>query len=229
MKKNCRRSLIICSAFIFLISCSTSKEKTSWYKVYTDQGLMVVNSDSASIKVNLRYSTTDNFIGKDVYGDLEEAYLQPEALSKLYKAAEYLNELHPELRLLIWDAARPRRIQQVLWDQVEIPLPERAQYVANPETGSIHNYGAAIDLTLADSLGNPLDMGTDYDDFNEVAHIDKEQELIENKLLTELQVKNRIILRSVMTKAGFIPVRTEWWHFDAFSRTETKSRFKIVE
>ena len=123
MKKNCRMSLIICSAFIFLISCSTSKEKTSWYKVYTDQGLMVVNSDSASIKVNLRYSTTDNFIGKDVYGDLEEAYLQPEALSKLYKAAEYLNGLHPELRLLIWDAARPRRIQQVLWDQVEIPLP----------------------------------------------------------------------------------------------------------
>ena len=229
MIKMCRTSLIVCSAFVFLIGCSSSNKKTSWYKIYTEQGLMVVNADSAKITVNLRYSSTNNFIGKDVYGDLEEAYLQPEALMKLYKAAEYLNDLHPELRLLIWDAARPRRIQQVLWDQVEIPLPERAQYVANPESGSIHNYGAAVDLTIADSLGNPLDMGTDYDDFNEIAHIDKEQELIANNQLTELQVKNRMILRGVMTKAGSIPITTEWWHFDAFSRTETKSRFKIVE
>jgi D-alanyl-D-alanine dipeptidase len=164
-----------------------------------------------------------------VYGDLEDAYLQPEALSKLYNAANLLKESHPELKLLIWVAARPRRIQQVLWDKVDIPLPERAQYVANPESGSIHNYGAAVDLTLADSLGKPLDMGTDYDDFNEIAHIDKEQDLVEKGLLTELQVKNRQVLRSVMLEAGFIPINSEWWHFDAFSRSETKNRFKIVE
>jgi D-alanyl-D-alanine dipeptidase len=168
-------------------------------------------------------------LGKDVYGNLEDAYLQPEALSKLYKASELLSKSHPELKLLIWDAARPRRIQQVLWDKADIPLPERSQYVANPESGSIHNYGCAIDLTLADSAGNPLDMGTDYDDFSETAHIDNEEELVSKGVLTDLQVQNRAILRSVMTKAGFIPIRSEWWHFDAFSREETKARFKIVE
>ena len=219
-------SFFVC---IFFISCSVSKEKPSWHKVYTEQGLEKVQTDSLNIEVLLRYSTTDNFIGKDVYGDLENAYLQPEALSKLYNAANLLKESHPELKLLIWDAARPRRIQQVLWDKVDIPLPERAQYVANPESGSIHNYGAAVDLTLADSLRKPLDMGTDYDDFNEIAHIDKEQDLVEKGLLTELQVKNRQVLRSVMLEAGFITLNSEWWHFDAFSRSETKNRFKIVE
>lgn len=229
MKNKFLRSAICLSALIVLSGCSASKEDPEWHKIYSAQGLKIVDADSAHIKVNLRYSTTNNFIGKDVYGNLEDAYLQPEALSKLYKASDYLSKAHPDLTLLIWDAARPRRIQQVLWDKAEIPLPERSQYVANPESGSIHNYGCAIDLTLADSSGNPLDMGTDYDDFSEIAHIDNETELIEKGLLTDLQVQNRAILRTAMTEAGFIPIRSEWWHFDAFSREETKERFKIVE
>ncbi|MBR9918514.1 M15 family metallopeptidase [bacterium] len=229
MKIKVFKSVLIFSFMILLVSCSESKKEPVWHEIYTKQGLEVVKADSANIKVLLRYSTANNFLGKDVYGNLEEAYLQPEALSKLYKASELLSKSHPELKLLIWDAARPRRIQQVLWDKADIPLPERSQYVANPESGSIHNYGCAIDLTLADSSGNPLDMGTDYDDFSVTAHIDNETELIEKGILTDLQVQNRAILRSVMTKAGFIPIRSEWWHFDAFSREETKARFKIVE
>ncbi|MBO6570973.1 MAG: M15 family metallopeptidase [Balneola sp.] len=229
MKTKVFKSVLIVSFMILLVSCSESKKEPVWHEIYTKQGLEVVKADSANIKILLRYSTADNFLGKDVYGNLEDAYLQPEALSKLYKASELLSKSHPELKLLIWDAARPRRIQQVLWDKADIPLPERSQYVANPESGSIHNYGCAIDLTLADSAGNPLDMGTDYDDFSETAHIDNEEELVSKGVLTDLQVQNRAILRSVMTKAGFIPIRSEWWHFDAFSREETKARFKIVE
>lgn len=229
MKIKVFKSVLIFSFMILLVSCSESKTEPVWHEIYTKQGLEVVKADSANIKILLRYSTADNFLGKDVYGNLEDAYLQPEALSKLYKASELLSKSHPELKLLIWDAARPRRIQQVLWDKADIPLPERSQYVANPESGSIHNYGCAIDLTLADSSGNPLDMGTDYDDFSETAHIDNEEELVSKGVLTDLQVQNRAILRSVMTKAGFIPIRSEWWHFDAFSREETKARFKIVE
>jgi D-alanyl-D-alanine dipeptidase len=229
MKIKVFKSVLIFSFMILLVSCSESKKEPVWHEIYTKQGLEVVKADSANIKILLRYSTADNFLGKDVYGNLEDAYLQPEALSKLYKASELLSKSHPELKLLIWDAARPRRIQQVLWDKADIPLPERSQYVANPESGSIHNYGCAIDLTLADSAGNPLDMGTDYDDFSETAHIDNEEELVSKGVLKDLQVQNRAILRSVMTKAGFIPIRSEWWHFDAFSREETKARFKIVE
>jgi D-alanyl-D-alanine dipeptidase len=229
MKTKVFNSVLICFSLILLVSCSEPKKEPVWHEVYTKQGLKVVETDNTNILVHLRYSTSENFLGKDVYGNLEEAYLQPEALSKLYKASELLSKTHPELKLLIWDAARPRRIQQVLWDKADIPLPERSQYVANPESGSIHNYGCAIDLTLADSSGNPLDMGTDYDDFSETAHIDNEVELISKGVLTDRQVQNRAILRSAMTEAGFIPIRSEWWHFDAFSRDETKSRFKIVE
>lgn len=213
-----------------IINCNQTKNKTmDWNTVYTEQGLEKVDTLRNSIAVHLRYSTEDNFVGKDVYGNLEEAYLQPEALKKLYVAAQLLTEDNPELKLLIWDAARPRRIQQILWDTVEIPLTERSQYVANPKSGSIHNYGCAVDLTLVDSSGNILDMGTGYDDFSKLAHIDKETDLVSAGELTTEQVEHRLLLRSVMTKAGFIPLGSEWWHFDAFSREETKSRFKIVE
>ena len=200
-----------------------------WDKIYSEQGLEKVKTDSSNIIVKLRYSTDNNFIGKDVYGNLEEAYLQPEALEKLYTASEVLAQSNPDLKILIWDAARPRRIQQILWDTVDIPLEERSQYVANPESGSIHNYGCAIDLTLADSLGNPIDMGTDYDDFSEIAHITDESTLVDNELLTQQQVENRLILRDIMVEAGFLTINSEWWHFDAFSREDTKSRFQIVE
>lgn len=215
---------------VILVSCSkTKKGNMDWDKIYSEQGLEKVKTDSSNIIVKLRYSTDNNFIGKDVYGNLEEAYLQPEALKKLYQANELLTKKNPNLRILIWDAARPRRIQQILWDTVDIPLEERSQYVANPESGSIHNYGCAVDLTLADSLGNPIDMGTDYDDFSETAHITDESTLVSNDILTQQQVDNRLILRNVMTEAGFLTINSEWWHFDAFSRSETKKRFTIVE
>lgn len=220
--------LVLC--LVVITNCTQPKNKpVDWNKVYTEQGLEKVDTLQNNITVQLRYSTEDNFVGKDVYGNLEEAYLQPEALKKLYVAAQLLSEEHPELKLLIWDAARPRRIQQILWDAVEIPLTERSQYVANPKSGSIHNYGCAIDLTIVDLSGNTLDMGTGYDDFSRIAHIDKETDLISAGELTIEQVQHRLLLRSVMTKAGFIPINSEWWHFDAFSREETKSRFKIVE
>ncbi len=212
------------------MSCSQSnKESMNWEKIYTEQGLEKVNTSNTNILVDLRYSTDNNFIGEDVYGNLEEAYLQPEALQKLNLAADVLKKSHPDLKILIWDAARPRRIQQVLWDTVDIPVDERSQYVANPTSGSIHNYGCAVDLTLADTTGKPIDMGTDYDNFSEAAHITNETDLIARGILTRQQVENRLILRSVMLEAGFFPINSEWWHFDAFTRKETKSRFKIVE
>jgi D-alanyl-D-alanine dipeptidase len=188
-----------------------------------------VKDADSTIQVHLRYSTTDNFIGKDLYGSLEEAYLRPEALEMLQQASQLLQKDHPDLRLLIYDAARPRRIQQVLWDESGIPESERNQYVANPKQGSIHNYGCAVDLTLVYINGEQLDMGTGYDNFTPVAHTDQEQLLVEQHKLTQKQVANRRILRTVMSKAGFLPLSSEWWHFDAFPRSEITERFTIVE
>lgn len=216
---------------MFGISCSDKpkEKKLDWGSEYNKQGLVLVDTKTTNISVDLRYSGNNNFVGRDVYGTLEDAYLQVEALEKLYLAASFLKEDFPEYKILIWDAARPRRIQQLLWDVVDIPLSERSKYVANPSTGSIHNYGCAVDLTLTDLNGNPLDMGTDYDNFDEIAHIDEEEKLISLGLLNSEQVRNRKVLREVMTKAGFNTITSEWWHFDAFSREETKSRFSIVE
>ena len=223
--------LMLFLILMFGISCSDKpkEKKLDWGSEYNKQGLVLVDTKTTNISVDLRYSGNNNFVGRDVYGTLEDAYLQVEALEKLYLAASFLKEDFPEYKILIWDAARPRRIQQLLWDVVDIPLSERSKYVANPSTGSIHNYGCAVDLTLTDLNGNPLDMGTDYDNFDEIAHIDEEEKLISLGLLNSEQVRNRKVLREVMTKAGFNTITSEWWHFDAFSREETKSRFSIVE
>ncbi len=225
--------IFMVAGFLLISGCHKSNEKANseinWNQIFASQGLSKVETEKLPILVTLRYSSENNFIGKDVYGDLEEAYLQPQTLEKLYKAAEALDTLHPELNLLIWDAARPRRIQQVLWDSVDVSAEERPKYVANPTSGSIHNYGGAVDITLANSSGEPLDMGTDYDNFTYLANIDKEAELLEKGELTKDQIQNRMILRNIMTEAGFLPLNSEWWHFDAFTREETKKRFKIVE
>lgn len=206
-----------------------SKEMIDWDSVFVHQGLQNVASVDSSIIVDLRYSGSNNFIGKDLYGGLEEAYLRPEALEKLSLASKKLQNQNPDLRFYIYDAARPRRVQQILWDQSGLPEDERTKYVANPASGSIHNYGFAVDLTISDTNGNELNMGTDYDHFTEKAHIDKEEELIQNGILTEEQVQNRILLRNVMTESGFIPIRSEWWHFDAIPRDSVTSNYNIVE
>lgn len=235
MKFNILIPLIMC-LILFSVECTkdnseknSPNESIDWDSIYTYQGLVNVTEADSTIKVDLRYSTTNNFTGMDVYGSLEEAYLQPEALEKLVEASSLLQESNPGFHLLIYDAARPRRVQQVLWDVVDLPEDEKSTYVANPQSGSIHNYGCAVDLTIIDTEGNELDMGTDYDDFSEKAHIDQEETLVENGTLNETQVENRRLLRQVMTAAGFETIRSEWWHFDAFPREKVMEEFNIVE
>lgn len=195
----------------------------------TSQGLVDVQEVDSTILVELRYSGTDNFMEMDVYGELENAYLQPEVAQMLAIASDSLKAGYPDYQLLIYDGARPRRIQQILWDIVDIPLGERPKYVADPQKGSIHNFGCAVDLTVTDENGIPLDMGTGYDNFTPLAHIDNEGELIASGSLTEEQVSNRLILRKAMMAAGFQTISSEWWHFNAFPNEVTKSKFKIIE
>lgn len=154
-------------------------------------GLVDVQSLDSTIQVELKYSTTDNFVGVDVYGDIAHAYLQPKPAEKLAQAQRYLKELHPNYRLLVYDGARSRSVQQVLWDTLDKPVNVKPLYVADPKVGSIHNYGAAVDLTIADSTGTPLDMGTPYDFFGVLAYPSKEEEMLMQGKLTEEQINNR--------------------------------------
>ena len=192
--------------------------------------LVDIQTLDSSIFVELKYSSTDNFMNKDVYGNLEKCYLRDVPAQMLAKANFFLKESYPGHRLLVYDGLRPRSIQWKLWNTIDnIPEPERTQFVADPRSGSIHNFGAAVDLTLADSSGNPLDMGTKYDFFGELAFPVLEDSLLEIGKLTSEQLTNRKILRNAMEAAGFTPITTEWWHFNAFPYQETKSKYDIIE
>jgi len=188
-----------------------------------------IHTIDTTIVVDLKYSTTDNFVGVDVYGDLESCYLQPQVAQMLAEAQRLLLQDHPNLRLLIFDCARPLSVQQILWDTLQKPEDIKHLYVADPKEGSIHNYGSAVDLTIADRYGQPLDMGTNYDHFGPLAYPSQEAELLDSGELTEEQISNRKLLREVMTKAGFTIINTEWWHFNAFSRKHAQELFDIIK
>lgn len=195
------------------------------------QGLVNIQDVDPSIMVALKYSTTDNFFGEDVYGTLTNAYLQPDVAEKLKTAQQLLKQENPAFSLLVYDGVRPHSVQKILWEKLDsIPPKTREAYVANPAEGSIHNYGCAVDLTIySTELDSTLDMGTKYDYFGFLAYPRKEKENVAKGLLTPNQVANRLILRTVMMKAGFLPITSEWWHFNAMSRVQAEQTYRIVQ
>jgi D-alanyl-D-alanine dipeptidase len=196
------------------------------------QGLVDVQKLDPEILVDLKYSTTDNFIGKDVYGDLTRAYLQPEMARRLVQAHTLLRKAKPGYKFLIYDAARPNSAQYELWkalDLLKIPERSKTQYVADPKIGSNHNFGCAIDLTVTDEKGVPLDMGTKYDFFGPLAYPRSEAEMLRLGKLTQKQIANRKILRVAMTQAGFTQNTTEWWHYDGMSKKAARAKYGMIK
>lgn len=192
-------------------------------------GLVNIQKIIPGILIDLRYSTTDNFMGTDVYGDLENIYLQPDVAEKLKLAQQYLKEKDSSLTLLVFDGVRPRSVQQIMWDTVDIPINERGKFIANPKNGSLHNYGAAVDLTIAKTDGTELDMGTPYDDASQQSYPTMEAHFLGTGEITQEQIDNRKLLRHVMSKAGFFNIQTEWWHFNSCTRVVAAGKYQIVE
>lgn len=180
-----------------------------------------------NIKIDLRYAVENNFVGVNLYGKFNRAFLHKEAAEKLKVAAETLGKLKPGYRLVIFDALRPRSVQNILWEKVKGTAQQ--PYVANPVFGSIHNYGFAVDISIVDEHGAELDMGTPFDDFSPLAQPQLESRYLAEGKLTESQLKNRHLLREVMQEAGFIQLPIEWWHYDALPKNEVKKHYKIVE
>ena len=219
------------AGIILLLSLSLQAQKTTCAAELSmqKQGLVEVTSQVPGVLVELKYATADNFMKKDVYGCLTHAYLQKETMAKLKKAQVLLEKEHPGYHLLIYDAARPLSKQWELWNTLtEYPPAKRRTYVADPKEHSIHNYGSAIDLTVADEKGNPLEMGTKYDFFGELAYPKEEARFLKSGKLSQKAIDNRLILRKAMTQAGFTAIDYEWWHFNAFSRKVAKQLFQVV-
>jgi D-alanyl-D-alanine dipeptidase len=218
--------------------------------VIRQENLVNIQALDPAIGVKLMYATTNNFLGKNVYGDLKICYLRREAAEKLTNAQRILRDKLPGYSLLVYDGLRPRRVQYQMWDIVK--GTPRMFYVGNPKFGSIHNYGAAVDLTIMDEKGAPLDMGTSFDYFGlkaqpryedyylhpellEKAKLDENvREMIESDIksagpLTGMEITNRLLLRNIMEQAGFEPIVNEWWHFNAFPNDVVRKKFKIIE
>ncbi|MEL7566310.1 MAG: M15 family metallopeptidase [Dehalobacterium sp.] len=189
-------------------------------------GLVDIQSIDSSIKVALMYSSSDNFLKYDIYGCLEKGYLYKVAALKLAKAQKYLKELYPDYSLLVCDAVRPLSVQYKMWEIVKDT--SMRPYIANPDGGSMHNYGAAVDITIIDSHGAQLDMGTPVDFFEDLSQPVLEEQYLFQKKLTQEQLANRRLLRSVMEQAGFIGISNEWWHFDAFEKNWIRKNLKII-
>lgn len=179
------------------------------------------------VQIDLRYASNNNFVGKNLYGDFKKAFLHKEAFAKFKKADEYLVENHPGFKFLVLDALRPRSVQRILFAKVKDTSQE--SYVADPDKGSVHNFGFAIDLTLVDSQGHEVDMGTPFDDFTDLAQPHYEEKFLKENKLSAQQLRNRKILRSAMVTGGFRSIPNEWWHFNALGIEEAKKNHRIVE
>ena len=158
---------------------------------------------------------------------MQEAYLHPEAAKALLQAQKRLKELYPGYSLIIYDAARPMSVQQKMWNVVK--GTSQNIYVSNPARGGgLHNYGLAVDVSIADEKGNPLSMGTKVDHLGKEAHIDTEAAMVQQGVITAQERRNRLLLRRVMTDVGYKPLRSEWWHFNFRSREEAKRNYKVI-
>lgn len=162
--------------------------------------LVNIREIDPSIIIAAAYAKADTFVGFAVY-PANELFLMKPAAERLARAQRRLQA--QGLGLKCWDAYRPLSLQKIMWEHVRDDC-----YIANPATGSRHNRGCAVDLTLVDSQGRELPMPTPYLEFSSRAHRDW------NSLPQEI-ARNRQTLEDAMTAEGFIPLPEEWWHFDA--------------
>jgi D-alanyl-D-alanine dipeptidase len=180
----------------------------------------------AGIRIDLRYATRDNFVGRDLYSPLDCAWLHVEAAAAVERAVAWLAARRPGCTLAILDALRPHRVQEQLWDA--LAGTDLRIYLADPARGSIHSYGMAVDATILDEDGRELDMGTGFDDMTELSHPALEPQMLAEGRLTREQHANRLLLRDAMTQAGFVGINSEWWHFDCGERDEVRARYTRV-
>ena len=236
-------------AILLLSLCAQPAAATSpnnFARKMQEYGLVDIQSLDDEILIDLKYSSTDNFVGVDMYGELNEAYLEAEFASKVVRAQKILKQRHPQYTLLIYDAARPISVQRAMRRIVEGTPFEG--FVADGTRGGRHNYGVAVDLTIATLDGTPLDMGTGFDDFTDAASVKGTPDnsdpttrtvevyrkyinsLCDQGLISRVAAQNRILLIEVMHAAGLYPYRREWWHFEEIiSITATREKYQLLD
>lgn len=208
--------------------------------------LVNIHDIAPDILVELKYSTEDNFVGMDMYGELERAYFEKNFADRVVDAQKILKRRNSNYTLLIYDAARPISVQRTMYKCVKGTNLER--FVANGTRGGRHNYGVAVDLTIATNDGTPLDMGAEFDDFTDAASVkgspdtsdastrtievyrEYVQGLVSRGIIGYEAAQNRILLLEVMLEAGLYPYRREWWHYeDIMSMDTVRAKYKLLD
>ncbi|HEV2883941.1 MAG TPA: M15 family metallopeptidase [Pyrinomonadaceae bacterium] len=155
-----------------------------------------------TIKLDIRYATKNNFLGKKVYKQAR-AFLQRPAAEALVRVNQSLRK--QGYGLVVYDGYRPWSVTKKFWDAT---AEDKKIFVADPSKGSRHNRGSAVDLSMFDlRTGATVKMPSEYDEMTERAHINYECADVEAKRLREL-------LRAAMTAEGFAVYEPEWWHYD---------------
>lgn len=211
---------------LFLISFVASTQSLP-------KGFVYLSNIDASIQKELRYFTNNNFIGQPIDGYYKDVVIVSEETARaLQKAQQHF--LKDSLSLKIFDAYRPQQavdhfvkwakdLKDTLRKQDYYPSVPKSELFAQGYIASKsgHTRGSTVDLTLVNLKTNQeVDMGSTYDFFGKVSRP-------YNKVITEIQQKNRMLLRTVMLKNGFQPYENEWWHFTLKKEPFPKTYFNF--
>jgi D-alanyl-D-alanine dipeptidase len=212
-------TIFVVSLIMAVVSCSPAKEESSGHsveKLDMENGLQTDQEDESlqydtsewvdmmrilpDAVYDIRYATENNFMNQVIY-DCPGCLMRKEAGEALVAIHNHLTK--KGLGLKFFDCYRPAPYQEKLWSVMPDP-----RYVAPPEKGSNHSRGQAIDLTIVNlDTGEELNMGTTYDFFGREAHPGYQ------KLPKDI-LGNRRLLSDVMQQFGYVPITSEWWHFD---------------
>ena len=168
---------------------------------HSDCHLVEVTPQTHGVVLELAYATSDNFTGRAIYRRAV-CYLHADAEKRLRRAVGLAAALG--CRLKVFDGFRPSEAQWVLWNHTPDP-----DFLADPRRGSPHSRGVAVDLTLVDEAGRPLDMGTPFDAFTPLSHHG-------NTGISPAAQRNRFLLLGLMSAAGWDFYDKEWWHYQLF-------------
>ena len=193
-----------------------------------DIPLVDVGQQDPRLHLDMRYATDGNFARMRLY-PVARCLLREDVAAMLRRAQDALEKKHPGFTLVLKDCYRPVSAQRQLFDAVK--GTSQQGYVADPNgpVGSVHTYGAAVDLSVLDVHHHELDMGTPFDFLGALAQPRYEARFIAEGKLTAAQRNNRQILRDAMAAGGFKGIRNEWWHFDAFKGNALRDRYQQLD
>lgn len=205
------KTVLLLCGLISVVSCKSQSVISNNFSenqlIVSDTTFVNLKDYSKDFVYDMKYATSDNFLKAKVY-DCAECFLRLKTVKAIVKAnAVFMKKGY---KIKFFDCYRPLDIQKKMWKIVSNP-----SYVADPSKGSIHNRGGAVDITLVDSNGNELDMGTSFDHFGiEASH---------NYAQLSKKIKaNRKLLKKVMTQNGFNSFDSEWWHYNLKSALNDK-------